>query len=99
MELFQPDAVSQVADDSISRLENGGIPVIAEQRLQALRGSASTVFTTDLSVNEFALTQATGVRPVSQVMGSCVFKLPRLRTDGRASRAERRANQLHPGSV
>jgi hypothetical protein len=60
MELSRPDALSQVAEDSVSRLENGGIPVIAEQRLQALHGSASALFTTGLSVNEFALTQAAG---------------------------------------
>jgi uncharacterized protein YbjQ (UPF0145 family) len=91
MEFSQPDALSQVAEDSISRLENGGIPVMAEQRLQALRGSASALFTTGLSVNEFALTQATGLRPVSQVMGSCVFQ--------QRVAAERATWQLAPGET
>lgn len=73
MGMFRPDALAQVTEESISRLESGGIPVVAEQRLQALRGSASALFTSNLSVNEFALTRAWGLRPVSQVMGSCVY--------------------------
>ena len=73
MGTFRPDALAQVTEESIGRLESGGIPVIAEQRLQALRGSASALFTSNLSVNEFALTRAWGLRPVSQVMGSCVY--------------------------
>jgi len=91
MELSRPDALSQVVEDSISRLENGGIPVIAEQRLEALRRSASALFTTGLSVNEFALTQAVGLRPVSQVMGSCVFQ--------QGVAAERATWQLAPGET
>ena len=35
------------------RLRNGGIPEVAEQRLRALRGAASALFTTTLSVDEF----------------------------------------------
>jgi uncharacterized protein YbjQ (UPF0145 family) len=73
MGMFRPDALAQVTEESISRLESGGIPVVAEQRLQALRGSASALFTSNLSVNEFILTRAWGLRPVSQVMGSCVY--------------------------
>lgn len=76
MEQSTADTLSQVSADSIRRLRNGGIPQVAEQRLQALRGSASALFTTTQSVDEFALTKATGLRPVSQVMGACVFELP-----------------------
>jgi uncharacterized protein YbjQ (UPF0145 family) len=76
MEQSAANTLSQVSADSIRRLRNGGIPQVAEQRLRALRGSASALFTTTLSVDEFALTKATGLRPVSQVMGACVFQLP-----------------------
>lgn len=75
MEQSTPNTLSQVREDSIRRLEIGGIPQVAEQRLRALRGSASALFTTTQSVNEFAFTKATGLRPVSQVMGACVFEL------------------------
>jgi len=34
MGTFRPDALAQVTEESIGRLESGGIPVIAEQRLQ-----------------------------------------------------------------
>jgi uncharacterized protein YbjQ (UPF0145 family) len=70
------NTLSQVRADSIRRLRYGGIPQVAEQRLRALRGSASALFTTTQSVDEFALTRATGLHPVSQVMGACVFQLP-----------------------
>jgi uncharacterized protein YbjQ (UPF0145 family) len=75
MEQFSPDALGQVRENPILRLEISGIPEVAEQRLRALRGSASALFTSTLSVDEFAFTTATGLRPVSQVMGACVFQL------------------------
>jgi uncharacterized protein YbjQ (UPF0145 family) len=77
MEQSTPDALSQVRENPILRLQVSGIPEVAEQRLRALRGSASALFTTTLSVDEFALTKAAGLRPVSQVMGACVFQLAR----------------------
>ena len=77
MEQSTPNALSQVSENPILRLEISGIPRVAEQRLQALRGSASALFITTLSVDEFAFTQAAGLRPVSQVMGACVFQLTR----------------------
>jgi uncharacterized protein YbjQ (UPF0145 family) len=72
MEQSAANRISQVHEDSIRRLDGGGIPTFALERLRALRGSASALFITTLSVDEFALTRATGLRPLSQVMGVCV---------------------------
>lgn len=58
----------------VRRVEAGGIPLAAEQRLREL-GAGQTAFTSELSVGAFALTRLDGVRPVCQVMGSSVYKV------------------------
>jgi uncharacterized protein YbjQ (UPF0145 family) len=58
----------------VQRVEAGGIPLAAEQRLREL-GAGGTAFTSDLSVGAFALTQLDDVRPVCQVMGSSIYKV------------------------
>jgi uncharacterized protein YbjQ (UPF0145 family) len=58
----------------IRRVEAGGIPLAAEQRLREL-GAGETAFTSELSVGAFALTRLDRVRPVCQVMGSSVYKV------------------------
>ena len=72
MEQSTANRLRQVHEDSIRRLDIGSIPTFALERLHALRGSASALFITTLSVDEFALTRATGLRPLSQVMGVCI---------------------------
>lgn len=64
------------ADDreSLSRIEAGGIPVDAERRLQGL-GQDGSLFTSALSVNEFALLGRLGTRPLAQVMGASVHQV------------------------
>ena len=57
----------------LARIEAGGIPPRAEERLRAL-GSGSRLFTSALSVNEFALLDQLGPRPVAQVMGASVIR-------------------------
>ena len=82
----QQDPAAAEADlqASLAALARGGIPPRAEQRLAELREArgapqgagyeeARTLFTSDLSVNEFALMTRTGLQPVSQVMGSSVY--------------------------
>jgi uncharacterized protein YbjQ (UPF0145 family) len=64
--------LEQAREESIRRLKAGTLPVLAEQRLQELRGRPG-FFTSDLSVSEFAVSKDTGLRPVSQVMGSSVY--------------------------
>lgn len=58
--------------ESLARIEQGGIPVAAERRLQGL-GSGS-LFTSGLGVGEFALLDRMGPRPLAQVMGASVVR-------------------------
>ena len=58
----------------VARVEAGGIPLAAEQRLREL-GAGETAFTSELSVGAFALSRLDRVRPVCQVMGSSVYKV------------------------
>ena len=71
----QQDPAEAAADlqAALAALERGGIPPKAEQRLAELREGDRTLFTSDLSINEFALIARTGLQPVSQVMGSSVY--------------------------
>jgi uncharacterized protein YbjQ (UPF0145 family) len=52
----------------------GDIPLAAQRRLQAL-GSEGSLFTSGLSVNEFALLDKMGPRPLAQVMGASVIRV------------------------
>ena len=67
----QQDPAAAEADlqASLAALARGGIPPRAEQRLAELREKDRTLFTSDLSVNEFALMARAAV---TQVMGSSV---------------------------
>jgi uncharacterized protein YbjQ (UPF0145 family) len=56
---------------SLQSLERGGLPLRAQQRLADLSGNE--FFTSDLSVNEFALLHSIGLRPLAQVMGSSIY--------------------------
>jgi uncharacterized protein YbjQ (UPF0145 family) len=56
---------------SLQSLERGGLPLRAQQRLADLSGNE--LFTSDLSVNEFALLHSIGLRPLAQVMGSSIY--------------------------
>lgn len=60
-------------DESLERIEAGGIPQRAEQRLRGL-GAEGSMFTSGLSVNEFALLRRLGPRPLAQVMGASVVR-------------------------
>src|SRR5438045_6948307 len=55
------------------RIEAGGIPLMAEERLRAL-GEQGSMFTSGLSVNEFALLDQLGAQPLAQVMGASVVR-------------------------
>ena len=59
--------------ESRQRIESGGIPLGAERRLKAL-GSDTALFTSGLSVNEFALLRRMGPQPLAQVMGASVVR-------------------------
>src|ERR1700691_3046244 len=74
-----PDAEpGQVSDaeqqESLQRIEAGGIPVAAERRLREL-GEHGGSYTSDLSVGDFALCHQLGLRPLAQVMGSSIYQV------------------------
>ncbi len=61
---------------SLKRVEQGGIPLRAEQRLAEEKGEG--LFTSDLSVSEYLLARDAGCTPISQVMGSCIFHVGQI---------------------
>ena len=75
----QAAAVEQAA--SLAALEAGGLPLRAEQRLAEISGGG--LFTSDLSVNEFALARSIGLRPLGQVMGSSIYHVGWQQSPGR----------------
>jgi uncharacterized protein YbjQ (UPF0145 family) len=58
---------------SLEALERGELPLRAQQRLGEIGKAGGGFFTSDLSVGEFALVHAIGLRPVAQVMGSSIY--------------------------
>ena len=51
-----------------------GVPDDAMRRLAQMRpGQATSLFTSDLSVNEFLLVREAGLRPVGLVLGTSVY--------------------------
>ena len=60
--------------ESLARIEAGHIPLSAERRLSEL-GERGGSFTSDLSVNGFALCHQLGLTPLSQVMGSSIYQM------------------------
>lgn len=70
---YGEDAPSISSDEDRAQIEAGGLPLSARKRLGELADSGG-LFTSDLSVNEFALLEREGIRPLTQVMGSSIFK-------------------------
>lgn len=97
------EAVNAEQADSLARIEAGGIPLTAERRLREL-GIEGSMFTSGLSVNEFALLGAIGPRPLAQVMGGSVVRvgqalLPRVPPAHRWSSSGSSYSQLaEPGA-
>jgi uncharacterized protein YbjQ (UPF0145 family) len=67
-------AGEQEQEQSLKRVEAGGIPLAAERRLREL-GERGGAFTSDLSVGDFALCHQLRLKPVSQVMGSSIYQV------------------------
>lgn len=59
---------------SLARIEGGGIPLSTERRLQEL-GADRAPFGSGLSVNEFALLNKIGPRPLAQVQGASIYQV------------------------
>jgi uncharacterized protein YbjQ (UPF0145 family) len=71
----EPDQNSDVEQqESLQRIEAGGIPLAAERRLREL-GEHGGSYTSDLSVADFALCHKLGLRPLAQVMGSSIYQV------------------------
>jgi uncharacterized protein YbjQ (UPF0145 family) len=68
-----PEAQARREQD-VARVEGGGIPLAAEERIRELAGGGAP-FTSGLSVADFALSKLDAVRPICQVMGSSVYKV------------------------
>lgn len=67
------DPKDEEHSEALARIERGGIPAEAERRLQEL-GREGSLFTSGLSVREFALLDRMGPRPLAQVMGASVVR-------------------------
>jgi len=79
-ELASGQAAAQAevrAEESRRRIEAGGLPVAAEDRLRQLASinGQPGLFSSDLSVQEFALLAGFGVQPLTQVMGSSIYNV------------------------
>jgi uncharacterized protein YbjQ (UPF0145 family) len=73
-----PGATSErEAQESLERVERGGIPIAAERRLRELgeADGGAGAFTSDLSVGSFALCHELGFKPLAQVMGSSIYQV------------------------
>ena len=68
------EAEREAAAVDLDRIQRGGIPLGAERRLKAVAATTSPVFSSDLSTNEYAIAQASGLRPIAQIMGSSVVQ-------------------------
>lgn len=68
-------AVDREDAESLRKVEGGGLPLGAERRLSDLREGGRGAFTSDLSVNGFALCHRLGLTPLSQVMGSAIYQI------------------------
>src|SRR5947207_14978020 len=63
-----------MTDQTSTELTAAGVPQDAIARLAELRpGSPGSIFTSDLSVNEFLLVREAGFRPLGLVLGSSIY--------------------------
>jgi uncharacterized protein YbjQ (UPF0145 family) len=69
----------QRAAQSLERIEQGHIPLAAAERMGGYAQTAETdephLFSSDLEVSEWSALARLGIRPVTQVMGSSIYKV------------------------
>jgi uncharacterized protein YbjQ (UPF0145 family) len=58
---------------SLAQLAQGGLPFRAQRRIHEHLTAPRPVFTSTLSISETLMAKATGLSPISQVMGSSIF--------------------------
>lgn len=61
-------------EESLGRIEQGGIPIAAERRLNKLRDGLLP-FSSTMSVGEFALSSKLAIHPIGQVLGASVHQV------------------------
>jgi uncharacterized protein YbjQ (UPF0145 family) len=70
----QQQAEPAAQDQPETSIESLGVPQDAMRRLAELKpGRAGSIFTSDLSVNEFLLVREVGFRPLGLVLGSSIY--------------------------
>ena len=77
-DITSPEQQKAFQEASQEAIRRGGLPLNAVARLQEQEkrvGTPQEFFTSDLSVNELALTRECGFEPLGQVMGSCVYNV------------------------
>jgi uncharacterized protein YbjQ (UPF0145 family) len=89
------DGDDAAAQADIARVEAGGIPLAAEQRVRELAGG-ETAFTSGLSIADFALSRLDRVRPICQVMGSSIYKVGWQRFPWSSSWGQGSVTELRP---
>ena len=63
-----------MTNQQISDFDAAGVPQDAIKRLAELQpGKAGSIFTSDLSVNEFLLVREVGFKPLGLVLGSSIY--------------------------
>jgi uncharacterized protein YbjQ (UPF0145 family) len=68
------EQLSQADATNAKNLADEGVPADAMRRLSQLQpGRAGSIFTSDLSVNEFLLVREAGFRPLGLVLGSSIY--------------------------
>jgi len=65
----------QESEESRRSLEAGSLPLQAKRRLAEESAAGHPIFSSDLSVNEFALARDLGYVALSQVMGSSIYQV------------------------
>jgi uncharacterized protein YbjQ (UPF0145 family) len=75
---FEGLTPDEIEAASVAELEQGRLPVRAQQRLAMI--NADHAFTSDLTVDEHHAIRSVGFSPVGQVMGSCVYHVGALGT-------------------
>lgn len=64
---------AEIQEKSQRQLQAGGLPVRAQERIAQIRSGERSLYSSDLSVDEFLLTSHSGFEPVGLVAGSCVY--------------------------
>ncbi len=81
---FLPDRPVDEAE-SLRSLAQGGLPLRAQRRIAEHNQAAQPIFTSTFSAAEGVVAAATGISPVSQVMGSSVYHVGVSYSDGYGS--------------